>query len=644
MVRSIFIMYVLLCVGQGRAQVFGTNLIVNADAEGGQSAGLQGWDAQGTISTLSYESGTGIDLKSGDLGPVNHGTSYFAGDTTRGVARMMQVVDLSAFAQSIDQGHVTAEIAGYLGGTQANSGRPYQSGSIVTVSFRDIQGQELMQDQIAGYSSTVRTGLRYCQTISLISPTVRSARVTVQFLDNGGGFADNLVLVLNRPAEPEFVLGRNLIGNGDAESGPTSSGNEVTQDIPGWQREFLAVGSYARQTEIQPLGSAVAQGERNFFFAAATPSVISQAFQTVDVSAAAPLIDSGRVTYSLSGWLGGISPSDEASIDLLFQGRRKERQGRAVLQGPSLADRRPREMVFRSTSDKVPQGTRTIALSLKFIAALNRTTPAPFGLADNLSLVLSADASPSRSPTIYHVQTASAFGAFTPITTGTWIEIYGANLSTGTRQWTEADFEGSRPPTELDGTSVYVGSGRVPVSFVSPTQVNAYVPICCVADGFGLQDVWVRTPMGVSPKFTVMTQWVMPGLLAPASFRSSGRQYVFAIHADGAYVLPAGSIPGLNSRPARSGEVITLYGVGFGPVEPPQDGAIAPTAPTRLTDKLQIRIGPTTATTVYAGLTTGSIGLYQVNIVVPAGVSGDAELSLQLGETRGTQKLYVALD
>jgi uncharacterized protein (TIGR03437 family) len=47
---------------------------------------------------------------------------------------------------------------------------------------------------------------------------------------------------------------------------------------------------------------------------------------------------------------------------------------------------------------------------------------------------------------------------------------------------------------------------------------------------------------------------------------------------------------------------------------------------------------------VYAGLVATCMGLYQFNVIVPSGVSGDAvPLSFTLGGTRGEQTLFVAV-
>ena len=44
------------------------------------------------------------------------------------------------------------------------------------------------------------------------------------------------------------------------------------------------------------------------------------------------------------------------------------------------------------------------------------------------------------------VVSAGAFGGFTSVAPGSWVEIYGSNLSPGRRSWTSADFKGMDAP------------------------------------------------------------------------------------------------------------------------------------------------------------------------------------------------------
>ena len=68
-----------------------------------------------------------------------------------------------------------------------------------------------------------------------------------------------------------------------------------------------------------------------------------------------------------------------------------------------------------------------------------------------------------------------------------------------------------------------------------------------------------------------------------------------------------------------------IYCSGLGTVSNmPQDGAAAVSA-VSTTNGVQVTIGGQPAAVTYAGLTPGSVGLYQVNAQVPVGLTaGDA--------------------
>ncbi len=253
----------------------------------------------------------------------------------------------------------------------------------------------------------------------------------------------------------------------------------------------------------------------------------------------------------------------------------------------------------------------------------------------------------AQTPTINPggVVSALAFGGFTSVAPGSWIEIYGSNLASTTRGWRtsgdNSDFSGGNAPTSLDGNSVTVGGQSAFIDYVSPGQINAQVPSTI---GSGPMQIIVSTINGPSAPYTITVNSTQPGLLAPSSFNIGESQYLVAQFPDGTYVLPVGAIPGLASRPAKPGETITIYGVGFGFVTPNiPAGQIAPGS-SALTLPLMISFGQTQATVSYAGLAPSLVGLYQFNIVVPAMSDSDAvPFSFTLGGTPGTQTLFIAV-
>jgi uncharacterized protein (TIGR03437 family) len=240
------------------------------------------------------------------------------------------------------------------------------------------------------------------------------------------------------------------------------------------------------------------------------------------------------------------------------------------------------------------------------------------------------------------VITAASFGAAKSISPGSWIEIYGQNFATISRAWTAGEFVNGFGPTALQGASVTVGGVPAYVSYVSPGQVNAQVPF---GIGTGPQLLMVTTPAGVSASYSITVADLQPGLYAPGNFLIGGKQYLGALLPDGVtYVLPAGALQGIPARPARPGETIVLYGVGFGAVNPPvAAGQVAPQA-AALTAPVTVKFGDTPAAVAYAGISPGSVGLYQINVTVPAIPDNNAvPVTVAVGGVAIPQTLYTAV-
>ena len=180
-----------------------------------------------------------------------------------------------------------------------------------------------------------------------------------------------------------------------------------------------------------------------------------------------------------------------------------------------------------------------------------------------------------------------------------------------------------------------IGGQAAFVAYISPTQINAQVPSNAQ---LGSQQVTVDTPAGNSGLFSITVSASMPGLLAPAAFNLSGKQYVGALFSDGStFVLP-------RTRPAKPGDTITIYGVGFGAVTPSYTAGQIVSRSNTLTTPLQVFFGDTQAMVTYMGLSPGSVGLYQFNVVVPTIPTNNAvPITFTLGRTMGLQTLYTAV-
>jgi uncharacterized protein (TIGR03437 family) len=255
----------------------------------------------------------------------------------------------------------------------------------------------------------------------------------------------------------------------------------------------------------------------------------------------------------------------------------------------------------------------------------------------------SSSSSGGSAPSISGVVSASAFGAFAAVAPGSWVEIYGSALAPDTQGWTGSDFTGDNAPTMLDGVSVSIAGQAAFVDYVSPTQVNAQLP-SNIATGGPLQ-LTVSNANGASAPVTLTVNAAEPGLLAPASFKVGGNQYVVAQHSDGTYVLPVGAISGVTSSPAKPGETVVIYGVGFGSVTPNIPAGEIVTETNQISAPFEVLFGQTPAKLPYSGLAPNFVGLYQFNVVVPTVPASDlTPLTFNLAGAAGTQKLYTAVE
>jgi uncharacterized protein (TIGR03437 family) len=249
---------------------------------------------------------------------------------------------------------------------------------------------------------------------------------------------------------------------------------------------------------------------------------------------------------------------------------------------------------------------------------------------------------PPAGPSISEAVSASAFGGFTSVAPGSWVEIYGSNLAPSTQGWTGADFTGNNAPTMLDGVSVSIGGQAAFVDYVSAAQVNAQLP-SNISTGGALQ-LTVTNANGASTPVNITVNATEPGLLAPASFKIGANQYAVAQFSDGTYVLPAGAIANVNSRPAKPGETIVIYGVGFGSVTPNIPAGEIVTEANQLSAPFEILFGKTSAQLPYFGLAPSFVGLYQFNVTVPSVANNDlVPLTFNLGGVAGGQTLFTAV-
>jgi uncharacterized protein (TIGR03437 family) len=198
---------------------------------------------------------------------------------------------------------------------------------------------------------------------------------------------------------------------------------------------------------------------------------------------------------------------------------------------------------------------------------------------------------------------------------GSWISIYGANLASSTA-FSNGDF-----PTTLGGTSVTIDYKPAYLWYVSPNQINLQVPDDSAT---GAVNVTVTTSSGTAttsvslakfgPSLSLFdNQYVAAEILTPDGSGGYG---------GGTYdvVGPAGHFS-FETRPVKPGETLVLYGVGFGPTNPPVPAGQPFTGAAPTTNPVTVTIGGQPARVLFSSIV--GAGLYQINVVVPSVPSGD---------------------
>ncbi len=219
------------------------------------------------------------------------------------------------------------------------------------------------------------------------------------------------------------------------------------------------------------------------------------------------------------------------------------------------------------------------------------------------------------TPPARPVITSALNGAsFQPgVTANALATIKGTNLAPVTDNW-NASLAAGQLPTSLDGVTVLFSGKPGYLTYISPTQINVLVPdisaggVSVVVSNNGI------TPTGLfnSPS----------SLVGPAFFVWPGNQAV-ATRQDYSYAVLPGTFSGLTTVSAKPGDILILWGTGFGPTNPATPIGVpvpgnqiysAASAPTVTIDNVQ-------ATVYGAALASGYGGLYQVAIQVPASLA-----------------------
>ncbi len=225
----------------------------------------------------------------------------------------------------------------------------------------------------------------------------------------------------------------------------------------------------------------------------------------------------------------------------------------------------------------------------------------------------------AQRPTLRSLANGASF--VTTLAPNTLASVFGMDFEVAgrTRQAGTGDFVNGAFPQQLACVAVEIAGRRAPVTYVQTDQINFQVPSLTQT---GPVPVVIILNPGRPNELRSDQGMVTVAQYSPAWFTFSGRS-IAATTADGRIVADPAVVTG--GVAARRGDIVTLYGTGFGFTEPVYQAGEIPGGIARVRDPITITVGGTmlaASDILYAGLAPGLIsGLYQFNIRIPMGVS-----------------------
>lgn len=171
-------------------------------------------------------------------------------------------------------------------------------------------------------------------------------------------------------------------------------------------------------------------------------------------------------------------------------------------------------------------------------------------------------------------------------------------------------------PTTLAKSKISVGGVSAPLFYASPSQVNFQIPY--EASGAAKLS-FTRGDDSAVTSVDLAVAEAQPGL--------------FTVDSSGAGPAAAtlANFSGLSSsNPVPRGEFVILFATGLGRVEGGAQTGVKATAAARVINPVKVTVGDRIVVPDYAGVTPGFVGLYQVNIRVPADLASTGNVSVKI--------------
>jgi uncharacterized protein (TIGR03437 family) len=214
----------------------------------------------------------------------------------------------------------------------------------------------------------------------------------------------------------------------------------------------------------------------------------------------------------------------------------------------------------------------------------------------------------TKSPVLNAAVSGASFAANAPLAPGSIISLFGVDLANGTAA------AGVIPLGDtLAGARVVMAGRLLPMIYSSSGQINAVVS---AGINFNTsQQIVVQRDITLSVPISVNVASAEPAIF--------GYPFPGDPPNQGAILNAVSYVPAHPATPAAAGDILAIFCTGLGAVNPAvPDGAGAPSSPPATTVATPtVSIGGKAAKVTFSGLSPGFVGLYQIDAIVPDGLT-----------------------
>jgi trimeric autotransporter adhesin len=233
------------------------------------------------------------------------------------------------------------------------------------------------------------------------------------------------------------------------------------------------------------------------------------------------------------------------------------------------------------------------------------------------------------------------------ISPGAITTIYGSKFAAAGTAAATNSVTGGKLSTNFGGACVTFGGVQAPIFGLTPNQITVEVPN--VAPGTVAVQVLRNCGTSTEQKSNVRNVTAQAASPEFLYFQANGdgKDPVAAVAANGDYIGVPGSIPGVTLRQAVAGDILVIYALGLGATTPAQTIGVPAAGIGQAAQTVSVTIGGVklaASDVLYAGVSPSFIGLYQINLRVPATVpSGNQTIVVQVGSNSSPSGAYLAM-